>query len=1410
MFLSMKEKTLIVLLTAMFMVMPLVAMAEEAPETHVALVDKATAYDRAKMAGGAVTVLEDYGTFAMVEATEAELSRMTVRRDLDDRTVLGLAGYSFDTRDGLPDLPPKLVQEAPDQGHGYFLVQFKGPIKADWRYALESVGGELETYIPNNAYIVRMEVDRVDDVRALPSVIWVGHYQPAFKVNPDAWEWKGDIRLDIALHQGEDAYKVAAGLEDLGAEIVIVSADQINPTIEAFVQDLAIHKVALMNEVWWIENHYMATLLPNDPAQWILQSNVNGYYPLYDHGLHGENMTMGNADTGIHVAHLAFHDANRAVQYSAPAATTPPDTQHRKIVNYWTFGDDYDDYGHGTLTAGVNVGDNDANNGNPQYHGIAYRAKLSFQDVWNDATWQDMRPADKGQMYYKTWADGGWVHSGSLVCVMGGEYNTEAMELDQFLWTEKDFLGVIANHNYGSGDIPNSVCDLASAKGTMSIGAVYNNPDQEDLHDYTGRGPTDDGRLKPTLSSVTDVNAPQDDTNNGFDEIGGTSGATPSAAGAMTIARQYFYDGFYPKGQRNAADGFNASGALMKAIGVNSAEEMTGANAYEVPYNGMDYPSNTQGWGRLNLDNALYFAGDMRGLYLDDNRTGLSTGEESHHEVEVLDDDMPVEATLVWTDYWGQPLAVKELVNDLDLTVTAPDGTTVYKGNVLTGAAYPRQSVTGGSYDDLNVVENVLKFDPQIGTWEIDVTAVTTPQGPQPFALVFTGNITKPVDLAIRPMDLKISNLEPNEGDSLTFNISTRNLGGNLLPSVDSVVKVDGEVFDTRSLSVGGAFTTFELDYEPEWGSHTVSVEIDPNDAIEEAFENNNYVEKGFYVNKIPIANFEATPLEIFTYENVTVNASTSEDDDIITKYKFDWGDGKVTNWQASPEAIHMYKANGEYNVSVQVQDNRSVLSDWAPNVTVEVKNRAPWVNASASAYEALTYENISFDGIHSGDMDGTITYLWDLGDGNTTDDPMPMHEYEDDGFYNITLTVTDDDGAENSTTFEIVILNRAPGVSFVASGSFGNATTEFTFQPFTYDMDGEVVEYVWDFGDGNTSSDEKPVHYYGDDGSYNVTLHALDDDGAQSNVYWWLIDIVNLPPTANASVNVTELYTYEPFHFNSTSLDIDGLIVEYIWNTGDGGFYYTEEIDHYYKEDGTYKINLKIKDDDDAMDEVNITVRVLNRAPITVAEYKPTIIAGQSINLSAEGSYDQDGSIINYKWDFGNDTIRRGNVVNYTFWDVGVYYFNLTVTDNDLATTTTMYNITVEAPPPPPPPPPDDDLFLPLAALMGIIALIIIVALILTVLMILKRKKAKGPKGPSGFDPNASAQTPAFTPPAGHPTEYGQTSYEYSGYQNVADETVEGYQYSEYPTTEEVPQEPATEEVIEAEATKVEGPPPG
>jgi MYXO-CTERM domain-containing protein len=228
---------------------------------------------------------------------------------------------------------------------------------------------------------------------------------------------------------------------------------------------------------------------------------------------------------------------------------------------------------------------------------------------------------------------------------------------------------------------------------------------------------------------------------------GGTSYAAPIAVGAAALVRQYFMEGFYPTGAKTAGAGMTPTAALLKGMLINSAVSMTGTD--NAGQGITPIPSNEQGWGRIRLDQALYFTGGARKLYVDDHRQGMPAGATTPftYTVNAVEASQPLKVTLTYTDFPGMPdspptspsvtsattWTAARLVNDIDLTVTGPSGT--YLGNVFTNGA----SSTGGARDTRNNVEQVLVAMPTAGTYTITVKPVNIVQGNQDFALVVTG-----------------------------------------------------------------------------------------------------------------------------------------------------------------------------------------------------------------------------------------------------------------------------------------------------------------------------------------------------------------------------------------------------------------------------------------------------------------------------------------------------------------------------------------------------------------------------------------------------------------------------------------------------------------------------------------------
>ena len=134
------------------------------------------------------------------------------------------------------------------------------------------------------------------------------------------------------------------------------------------------------------------------------------------------------------------------------------------------------------------------------------------------------------------------------------------------------------------------------------------------LYGSTSRGPTDDGRLKPTICAPATLNSAYGSSDTGYTTYSGTSMASPAMAGATVLLRQYLTDGWYPTGAPVAGNRVTApSAALLKAMAINSADP---------DVNGYTVPDNNIGWGRIDDDQVLYFPGDARRLVLVDSTDG--------------------------------------------------------------------------------------------------------------------------------------------------------------------------------------------------------------------------------------------------------------------------------------------------------------------------------------------------------------------------------------------------------------------------------------------------------------------------------------------------------------------------------------------------------------------------------------------------------------------------------------------------------------------------------------------------------------------------------------------------------------------------------------------------------------------
>jgi len=641
---------------------------------------------------------------------------------------VSIGKYYFNPDQGTPALPATMKAVS-----NYYLVQFRGPVYEDMLRQLEERGVTVIQYVPFNAYICRLNRVSRPQVAGLPFVKWIGDYEPAYKISPLCDELKDETRMLVRIFYAEDIDRAVELLQSAGAEILDVSVNEFNKYVRIRCGRADLPRIAGIPAVWSIEP-WLDAVAYNMDAQWVTQTWQQENRRIWTKGLTGQGQVVSTADTGILTSHNMFRDP-------AVAVTTWGDfPTHRKIIGYRlptgsaaNFGDNAAGSWHGTHTAGTISGDDSYVGTTATCDGMPLKAKMYFMDIGTTAGGLSV-PTDLTNLYNVPYAGntGGrarvsshsWGNTSG-----GGSYTSYCVNTDQFMWNNKDFLICYAAGNSGPG--AQTVMPPGTSKDIVTCGAVGNASGATIVAAFSSRGPCADTRLKPTVTAPgASLKSSVGAANTAYSYMAGTSMATPCIAGNAALVRNYFAKGFYPTGDSVAGNVWAyISAALVKACLVNGAAPDIQSSTI---------PDNNTGWGRVLLDDVLYFANDVRKLAVWDDTTGVSTGQYREYQVVVNNQSEPLKITVVWTDYPATAGANPTIVNNLDLLVTGPNSVTYHGNQYTSGQSTPNPA----AYDNRNVEENVRRNVPEFGTWTIRVTGTSVPQGTrQAFALVVSGGL---------------------------------------------------------------------------------------------------------------------------------------------------------------------------------------------------------------------------------------------------------------------------------------------------------------------------------------------------------------------------------------------------------------------------------------------------------------------------------------------------------------------------------------------------------------------------------------------------------------------------------------------------------------------------------------------
>lgn len=321
------------------------------------------------------------------------------------------------------------------------------------------------------------------------------------------------------------------------------------------------------------------------------------------------------------------------------------------------------------------------------------------------------------------------------------------------------------------------------------------------------------------------------------------------------------------------------------------------------------------------------------------------------------------------------------------------------------------------------------------------------------------------------------------------------------------------------------------------------------------------------------------------------------------------------------------------------------------------------------------------FTNLTIGDELEDISWNWDFGDGAISFELEPMHIYSTSGTYEVILTGISSDESCNDTLAISILVPPVPVVVVDFSGDclsewigydIGTVNNPINFNDGSFVAAPSVInEWLWDFGDGSTSTEENPTYAYSDAGIYDILLTVTTDAGCTNSILYENLYITALLPNFTLENDcLTEEFSFE----NTSTLVAPSIFDSWEWNYGDGTTGDTEDGAHTYTESGTYTVSLIAISTTGCRDTME---KILEVYPLPTADFE-FIVDGISSEAGGTGGcytsavtfndlslIDLPSEIVSWAWDFGDGATSALENPTHLYSEEGTYTVNLTVTSN-------------------------------------------------------------------------------------------------------------------------------------------------
>ncbi len=390
-----------------------------------------------------------------------------------------------------------------------------------------------------------------------------------------------------------------------------------------------------------------------------------------------------------------------------------------------------------------------------------------------------------------------------------------------------------------------------------------------------------------------------------------------------------------------------------------------------------------------------------------------------------------------------------------------------------------------------------------------------------------------------------------------------------------------------------------------------------------------------------------------------------------IISYEWDLGDGN-TSQAANPQ--HAYTQAGSYLIQLTATNLSGCSDSLLAQIPIQVAPR-PQASFIPSQIQGCAPLTVTFNG-QSGGGSPIILRSWDFGDGDTASTQSPLHTFVQPGTYTVSLTVTDANGCQDTIQQDIEVI-AAPIPDFTLSATDGCAPRSIQFTDLSQ---GNVSQWFWDFGDGDTSTQANPIHTYQVDGQFDVSLTVTNAQGCAATLLE--PDLIELKrPAASFTSIASNLCPPALVQFDAYA-NADSSIAQWYWDFGNGDTAVGSNPSYVYLQAGNFDVQLIVVDSlgcqDTLLDSQHVSILTPPSAQMDLSD--SMLCAPGQVTFSSS-SLAGSSPITSTQWNLGNGQSGPGVSLTGIFPNAGTYQSSLIVTDANGCQDTAFQSVTVHPP---------------------------------------------------------------------------------------------------------------------------------